>query len=575
MPIIGLIVGVVIGVFIGPAYFQALVNYLSQSIVSAMLPPFVDTAVIATWDFLMAPVTLGIAVIVLIHVVLVAVAYAVAALTTNTAGAGQVNVAPSLAEEFALGFLCGLNAPINFCMLFAVVPILTAAALSTSVLSGPTGILMGILLLPFVVLVINILAGVRMTYNSVGISNSPVYHAFVGWMGLFQLFPMAWPGTLVFVIQLVLELIVQIFIALFGGRWTMFPWIEFRTGTFVVQGAPIADAIMGALGSQAYSYGNFCFVYGPYARRSPTVLPGETDATPLTALGAVMHESGHTILINLLGDVFGIMNFIDQTVFGRRDKAYAEALAEGMVRESVRPWHGMLAITLSSNIPPAETAKAPESRVIPSAVALGDSVTLNGVGVEDDDNYPIGLMDPQTSDVSVLWYLSERPEGSQAAPAEPNNMATTFVADIAGSYALRYAVTDGLEGGDMQVNTLNGDTEETVVAVLLVPGGPYTGQVDTPVPLDASATSAGPEFYLPSADTGGDMEGDEMDVAWSVITAPPGAGGVTPITSFSDDGSDVADFQADTAGTYVLEFAVSPNGPDSAVAAQVTVEVTP
>ncbi|MCZ7599144.1 MAG: lamin tail domain-containing protein [Gammaproteobacteria bacterium] len=75
--------------------------------------------------------------------------------------------------------------------------------------------------------------------------------------------------------------------------------------------------------------------------------------------------------------------------------------------------------------PPAVTCPGAASTTV------GVAVTLTGSG-----------SDPDGGAVTYAWSVVTRPTGSTAAPASPSAASTSFTPDVAGSYTLRFCVTD-------------------------------------------------------------------------------------------------------------------------------------
>lgn len=110
--------------------------------------------------------------------------------------------------------------------------------------------------------------------------------------------------------------------------------------------------------------------------------------------------------------------------------------------------------------------------------------------------------------LSYQWTLLEKPNGSQAAIKEPNQMQTSFTPDLQGVYGIALIVNDGYE--DSLTNT---------VSLTVTPEG---GNVNNRAPLISSTANTGatgtkPYTYPVLAV---DPDGDEL--VYRLITAPVG-----------------------------------------------------
>jgi len=93
-------------------------------------------------------------------------------------------------------------------------------------------------------------------------------------------------------------------------------------------------------------------------------------------------------------------------------------------------------IHVSGNHPP----QASVGEVL-SKVKKGDTVTMYGSGSKDEDNDPL----------VYKWELIYRPEGSNAAFADPGAVNSSFQVDALGSYAVQLTVNDGKVDSDPKV----------------------------------------------------------------------------------------------------------------------------
>jgi hypothetical protein len=157
----------------------------------------------------------------------------------------------------------------------------------------------------------------------------------------------------------------------------------------------------------------------------------------------------------------------------------------------------------------------------------GTLVTLDGSASYDLDNdYPL----------TYQWKLVSKPAGSSAVLSNPDTVNPAFNLDAGGDYLLRLSVTDS-RGARSRPDAVIITTDNTAP---VADAGPDQAviQIGTLIHLDGS------QSY--------DVDGDEIDYAWSLISRPTGS------TAFLDDpASATPTFMADVHGDYTLGLTVT------------------
>ena len=166
-------------------------------------------------------------------------------------------------------------------------------------------------------------------------------------------------------------------------------------------------------------------------------------------------------------------------------------------------------------------------------IVLGETATFNGSASSDADG----------DNLTYTWTISNSPNGSSAQLASSNQVQTNFVADVAGSYQLTLAVSDGTDSAqDIVMLTV---TEPAVSnnAPVANAGNDQTVALGETATLSASAST--------------DADGDNLSYSWTISSRPNGSS--AQLTSANQVQTT---FTADVAGSYQFTVSVS-DGTDS------------
>lgn len=443
------------------------------------------------------------------HIVFSLVAYVIAALATPVPASGPVAVTPAggsvpmpweFFEQFARGWLLGMNAvvaltlpvalpwlffwlPPVYVLLLAAAPLLTIAAIFI-----------------FVVILIPAFAP--------SVAANSIYAGILGWSAWIS--PPAWPAIVLGLIFCIVNSIT----ALFGApvRWAFELW----TGSFMTHGGILYPFWATPVG---YNLGNFYFVDPRLGATTPEFVPppvgGPTGAfSGLTADGATLHETGHTLNVAAFGTWFTLIGWLHQNVFPAAlnggPRAYSELLAEAHLRDSTLPWFPFWAppvglTALTPNAPPTYDTVTVDG--LPPGAFLnniaGDTLALAGAST-DSDSYPAAALVPGSPATGVRWVFSAEPVPGAGIITGATAATGTAVVSRGGDYTLAFAATDGAElpgAGALSFSV------KVVEAVVLTPG---QASVNQAFAADGSMSSAG--LALDGTPT-------PLTFAWSVMPA--------------------------------------------------------
>ncbi len=174
----------------------------------------------------------------------------------------------------------------------------------------------------------------------------------------------------------------------------------------------------------------------------------------------------------------------------------------------------------TTNTPPV--ANAGPDKVIPS---LNFIVPLFGIKSCDEDG----------DDITFMWTIIAKPEGSSATLSDPTLPGPTFVADVYGDYTISLVVTDefGLASQPDTVTLSLANVKPVANA-----GGNQAVSVGDAVTLDGSGSS--------------DANNDPLTYQWSIVIKPAGS-----TATLSSRTSVQTSFIADMAGDYVISLVVN------------------
>ncbi|MBW2440373.1 MAG: PKD domain-containing protein [Deltaproteobacteria bacterium] len=189
----------------------------------------------------------------------------------------------------------------------------------------------------------------------------------------------------------------------------------------------------------------------------------------------------------------------------------------------------------SANIDTENSAPVADAGQNPNVV-VGETVTLDGSGSSDVDGDAL----------TFSWSLSA-PAGSTATLSDSTAVTPSFVADVAGTYAVQLIVNDG---------TVDSEAAAISVTAADIQPPPNT----TPV-ADAGQNQslpAGETVYLDGSNSSDADSGDQLTYLWSFVTRPVGSS-----ATFSDPLAVDPTFVADVAGAYTVQLIVNDGTVDS------------
>lgn len=164
-------------------------------------------------------------------------------------------------------------------------------------------------------------------------------------------------------------------------------------------------------------------------------------------------------------------------------------------------------------------------------VTPGTQVTLDGSGSSDVDGDPLGY----------AWSLTDTPAGSAAALETPDELRTSFMVDLAGTYIAQLTVSDGLISSAPDTVTVTTGNALPVADA----GADQSIVAGDPAGLDGSGS--------------GDANGDPLAFEWSLLVAP-----ISSAAALDDPAAVTPGFTSDLPGTYVGQLIVDDGSETSA-----------
>ncbi len=499
-----LIVGAVFGAVLA-FFFVAGPLTIAMAIALGLSPVLPIIGALTQWQFPVGTVGATIS-----HILFSLIAYVMAAIATPVPTAGPVTVTPAgggfpmpweFFERFARGWLIGMNAVVTLTLPFAL-PWVFSGLPAVSLLLVAASPLLAIAA-TFIAVVIVIPA------FAPGVAANSVYAGILGWTAWIS--PPTWPATGLGL----LVCIVNSITALFGApvRWVP----EFWTGSLMTHGGILYPFWRAPAG---YNLGNFYFLDPRIGATTPEFIPPAGGMAGgfigLTADGATLHETGHTLNAAAFGSWFNYVGWAHQNFFppglNGGPRAYAEVLAEAHLRDSTQPWFPFWAppvglTALTPNAPPTFGTTTVDG--LPPGAFLnysaGASLTLSGASA-DADSYPAATLIPGSPATGVRWVFTTQPAGAGAAIAGATTAATTATVPRGGDYTLAFVATDGAQLPTAGALVFTPKVVEAVVSV------PIVAVVDQPFTADGSMSTAG-----------ADLAGAALPLTFAWSVAPPSA----------------------------------------------------
>ncbi|GLS83010.1 PKD domain-containing protein [Paraferrimonas haliotis] len=170
------------------------------------------------------------------------------------------------------------------------------------------------------------------------------------------------------------------------------------------------------------------------------------------------------------------------------------------------------------------------------SVKVGEAIVLDGSHSTDAS---------RSASLSYQWVVDNKPDNSQSAIQNADQMTASFVPDVAGAYSFELTVSDSAGDSaraEIVASVAMADTNSAPIAHAGSDINVLVGQV---AQLDASASND-PDSM------------DNLTYQWSEISAPDGS-----IATISSATGIVPTFTPDVAGVYVFELVVNDGTVDS------------
>ena len=170
-------------------------------------------------------------------------------------------------------------------------------------------------------------------------------------------------------------------------------------------------------------------------------------------------------------------------------------------------------------------------------VVVGETVNLDSSGSSDVDGDAL----------TFSWSLTS-PAGSTAMLSDPTAVTPSFVADVAGTYAVQLIVNDGKV-----------DSKPAAISVTAAEVDPPPNTAPVADAGQNQSLLVGETVHLDGSKSDDADSGDQLTFVWSFVARPDGSG-----ATLSDPLSATPNFVADVAGTYTVQLIVHDGTIDSA-----------
>jgi len=183
-------------------------------------------------------------------------------------------------------------------------------------------------------------------------------------------------------------------------------------------------------------------------------------------------------------------------------------------------------VTVSSNNSPPVANAGPDQ-----TPRVATTVMLNGSASTDIDG----------DSLSFNWQIISQPAGSNTSLSDSSASMPSLFIDQSGSYQIQLIVNDGSVDSAPDIVQLTTSNSAPVANA----GSDQSALVGQTVVLDGTSSS--------------DVDGDDLDYQWSVISIPAGSS-----ATLSDVSSAMPSINIDLAGNYTLQLIVNDGALDSA-----------
>lgn len=186
----------------------------------------------------------------------------------------------------------------------------------------------------------------------------------------------------------------------------------------------------------------------------------------------------------------------------------------------------VLISALTANLKPVADAGAAQN------VSVGRTVTLNGSKSND----------PNGDQLTFRWVLFAKPDGSNAILSSNSSVKPSFIADLAGTYAVSLIVNDGKVDSTLATTVVTAAVGNS--APIAFPGANVTVLNGVALTLDGTGST--------------DANNDPLTYKWTLISKPANSAAI--LSSLT---AEKPTFRPDVPGTYVVNLTVNDGFIDS------------